>query len=198
MGVQDFNSRRDIIFTDPVVSDFNQELKADYDGQTISAAMEVSRPTPLSNNVFVRPSIGYSYQNIKLDEIRESAAIDQARSLAQRISSSSFNIQQARIGADINWVNPNNTVTVGARAFLVANLGDTQPEGTARFISASGSSLPFKVRGAELDDTMANLGLGLKFTPAGAEGLVISLDYDAMLGSNSQAHSLGLMLRYEF
>lgn len=198
MGRQDYNSRRDVKFRDPNMGDFNQELKADYGGKTMNAALEVSRPVELNNGVYMRPSIGYSYQNIKLKDIKEESTVANAKSLAQKISSNSFNIQQARLGTDIGWVNPDNTVTVGARAFLVANMGDTQPEGRAAFISAGNNAQKFNVYGAELDDAMANLGLGLKFTPSGAEGMIISLDYDAMLGSNTQAHSLGLMFRYEF
>ncbi|UQZ89179.1 hypothetical protein C4J81_08200 [Deltaproteobacteria bacterium Smac51] len=197
MGWQDYSSKRKIRLSG--ISGYNQELKADYNGDSFSAALEFSRPFALENDMFLRPSISYAYQKVSLDEIKESSTVvDQARNLAQKISSTSFDTQLVRLGTDIGWVNPDNTLTVTGKAYWVANVGDTQPQGSAKFISAGDGALPFKVRGAEYNENMANLGFGLKFNPAGQDGLTISLDYDALLGSKASSHNVGLMIRYEF
>ncbi|MCC8109861.1 MAG: autotransporter domain-containing protein [Planctomycetes bacterium] len=197
LGWQDYESRRSIRLSG--LDEFNQDLKADYHGHSFSLALEVVRPVALENNIFLRPSLGYTFQGIHLSEIKETTNMaDGRKNLAQKISGTTFQRQSVRLGTDIGWSSQPETVTLIGRAYWVANVGDKQPRGTAVFTSAGGGALPFTVRGAKYDEHMANLGLGLQVRPASARGLLIGVDYDALLGSKAISHNLGLKLLYEF
>ncbi|MCD7897254.1 MAG: autotransporter outer membrane beta-barrel domain-containing protein [Planctomycetaceae bacterium] len=197
LGWQDYESKRSIRLTG--LPEYNQDLRADYHGKSLSLALEVSRPVVLQNNVFLRPALGYTYQRVHLDEIGETSTLPSgATNLAQRIAGSRFTTQQVRLGTDVGWTNDPDTVSLSGRAFWVANVGDKQPSGAARFINAGFGALPFRVVGARYSDHMANLGVSLLVRPAAVSGVTFGVDYDFLWGAKSTDHNVGVKFGYEF
>lgn len=172
-----------------------QKIDSSFGGDTISAALEVSRLYPLAANSFIRPTVGYSYVATSVDGYSEkSTAAAPGDSLAQKVESTDMTMHLVRVGAEGGWSNDLTTVT--GRLFWVGNMGDTQPKTQAALITDD--SIPFNIIGAEYDKNMVNIGLGVKYVPPQTQGLTFGLNYDALLGSNAKNHSLSLMMRYEF
>ena len=73
--------------------------------------------------------------------------------------------------------------------------GDVDRKVNASFAAAS-NPRPFQVKGAEAGRDVAVLGLG--WTVIGADGLSLSLNYDANLNSDYTAHALtaGLLVQF--
>lgn len=175
----------------------SQRIKSDFDANTLSFVAEVNKTFALDYGMYARPSISYTYLGTELDSYREKSnlASDSPWNLAQRVGSTDFDLHLFRVGTDIGWTNENSAVI--GRVYYVGNAGDDQPENTARFLNAAPVGTPsFKIYGAEYDDSMANLGLTLKVAPT--VNTHVAIDYDALLGSNSETHNVNLSFKYEW
>ncbi len=197
LGWQDYTSKRSIRLNG--LPEFNQDLRADYNGKSIGFALEISRPVALENNIVLRPALGYTYQRVHLDEVGETSSLAAGpNNLAQRIAGSRFATQQVRLGTDIGWTNDRDTLSLSGRAYWVANVGDKQPTGTARFIHAGFGALPFNVVGARYSDHMANLGASIVMRPAAVRGLSVGVEYDLLWGGRSTNHNVGVKFGFAF
>ncbi len=197
LGWQDYTSKRSIRLNG--LPEVNQDLRADYNGKSIGFALEISRPVALENNIVLRPALGYTYQRVYLDEIGETSSLPSGpNNLAQRIAGSRFVTQQVRLGTDIGWTNDRDTLSLSGRAYWVANVGDKQPTGTARFIHAGFGALPFSVVGARYSDHMANLGASIVMRPAAVRGLSVGVEYDLLWGGRSTNHNVGVKFGFAF
>jgi Autotransporter beta-domain. len=175
---------------------FNQRIKSDFDGNTLIAAIELSKTFSLDYDMFLRPAIGYTYMGTELDSYREKSTLlsNSPYNLAQRVGETDFDQHLFRVGTDIGWATDNAAVI--GRVYYVGNAGDDQPETNARFRYANANVPSFKIYGAEYDDSMANLGLTVKVAPS--ENSHFAIDYDALLGSNSTTHNVNLTFKYEW
>jgi len=192
---QNYDAKRDLItgIVDQNGDSFDQRIKSDFDGNTLTAAIELNKTFALDYNMFLRPAIGYTYMGTELDSYREkSNAVTQAVNLSQRVNETDYDLHLFRIGTDIGWTG--EMASVVGRAYYVGNAGDTDVKTRARLVNVPGSA--FTIRGAEYDDSMANLGLTLKVAPT--ENTHFAIDYDALLGSNSTNHNVNLTFKYEW
>ena len=164
-------------------------------------AAEVSKTISVPEyNMFVRPAVGYTYMNTEIDGYREKSSLgrDNINNLAQRVKGTDYDLHLFRLGTDIGTTGEDWNLT--GRIYYVGNAGDRQPETRATLSSAhviSGADARgFKVRGAEYDRHMFNPGLSLKVSPNECTSVV--LDYDALVGANSESHNVNMTIRYDF
>lgn len=179
------------------IPDVTQRIKSEFDGNTLIAAIELNKAFSLDYNMFLRPSIGYTYMGTELDSYREtSTKRGQVGDLSQRVSGTDYDLHLIRVGTDIGWTTENAAVI--GRVYYVGNAGDDQPETNARLQYNTGAfNNTFKIYGAGYDDSMANLGLTVKVA-APTESTHFAIDYDALLGSNTTTHNVNLTFKYEW
>ncbi|UQZ91386.1 hypothetical protein C4J81_18990 (plasmid) [Deltaproteobacteria bacterium Smac51] len=188
-GWQSFDADRDVRLG---LTDYNQKIKSSFDGNTVSAALELNKIFNFEGDWHLRPGIGYTYVGTELDAYREKSSAAAKYSLAQEVEETDFDLHLFKVGTDIGWTS--ETASVVGRLYYVGNAGDTDVDTKASFRAAPNA--PFTIKGAEYDRSMANLGVSLKVAPS--DGASVVLDYDALLGSKSQSHNVNLTFRYEF
>lgn len=187
-GWQDYDASRQV---QTGVTGYDQKIKSSFDGNTITAALELNKVFSLDYNMFLRPSISYTYMGVELDSYREKSN-NLVNNLSQKVDETDYDVHLIRVGTDIGW-SVENAAIIG-RLYYVGNAGDTDVKTRAHLISTPQQR--FTVRGVEYDDSMANLGLTLKIAPS--DNSHFAIDYDALLGSNSASHNVNLTFKYEW
>lgn len=187
-GWQSYDAKRHVITG---VTDYDQRIKSSFDGNTVTAALELNKVFSLDYDMFLRPTIGYTYMGVDLDSYREKSD-NWVNNLSQKVKDTSYDLHLIRVGTDIGWT-AENAAVIG-RLYYVGNAGDTDVKTRANLVSTP--EAPFTIRGAEYDDNMANLGLTLKVAPA--ENSHFAVDYDALLGSKSTTHNVNLTYKLEW
>ncbi len=196
-GWQSYDADRRIVLSHLPAA--NQRLKSSFDGNTFSADIALSKTIGLDYDMFLRPTVGYTYLGTELDAYRERStlAVGDPNNLAQKVKETNFDLHLFRVGTDIGWAVENASVI--GRLYYVGNAGDDQPKSRAYLTGAAqapASVRTFNVYGAEYDKNMANLGLTLKVAPS--DNTSFAVDYDALLGSKSTSHNVNLTFKYEF
>lgn len=198
---QDHQSSRDIDLRGALGETFNQTLNTDFSGDGINFQAELKRPIDFGfgsgKNFQVAPSVGYSYQCQILEPFMETSTLHTAPQydLSTVAAGGDFTMEQLKMGADLSYHTP--TISIAARAHWLQNLAAARLQSQAAFLH-SPAPQPFTIYGAELDEEMAGLGLGLNYTPNPQGGPTISLAYEALMGNHTNSHSLNLGLSYNF
>ncbi|MDL2259372.1 hypothetical protein LJB99_00640 [Deltaproteobacteria bacterium OttesenSCG-928-K17] len=177
----------------------NQRIKSDFDGNTITASVEVNKTFAFApyEEVYVKPSVGYTYVGTELDSYNERSN-NSTHNLAQKVKGTDFDLHLFRLGADIGTTRDDWNLV--GRVYYVGNAGDTQPTTSATLrgahSSANASARGFKVYGAKYDRHMFNPGVSLKVAPSDCS--TVSIDYDLLIGSETETHNVNLSYKYEF
>ncbi|MDL2260317.1 autotransporter domain-containing protein, partial [Deltaproteobacteria bacterium OttesenSCG-928-K17] len=118
-GWQDYNAKRDI-YGGPLNA-YNQRIKSDFDGNTITASVELNKAFALDYNMFLRPSLGYTYIGNELDGYTERSNAAPGFSLAQKTNDTDFDLHLFRAGTDIGW--SGEYASIVGRLYWVGNAG---------------------------------------------------------------------------
>ncbi|MBP3557799.1 MAG: autotransporter domain-containing protein [Thermoguttaceae bacterium] len=185
-GLQDYASKRRV-----AIGDLRETLGADFDGQTLAAAIRLDRPFQTDQFRVWRPVV-----QVDFEQVWQDGATETGGGSALTFDDADWSRAFARVGLESEFNSP--FLLFDARAFYgILLTDDAAPVSTARFAGFNGDST-FTVAGVDQGDSFFEAGLGARGYLDCERRWVIGGDYDFVASEKTTSHLGTVSLSYIF
>ncbi len=185
-GLQDYASKRRV-----EIGDLRETLGADFNGQTLAAALRFDRPFQTDLYRVWRPVVQLDFEQVWQDGATETGG-----GSALTFDDADWSRAFARVGLESEFNSP--FLLFDARAFYgILLTDDAAPVSTARFAGFNGDST-FTVAGVDQGDSFFEAGLGARGYLDCERRWVIGGDYDFVASKKTTSHLGTVSLSYIF
>ena len=185
-GLQDYASKRRV-----AIGDLRETLGADFDGQTLAAAIRLDRPFQTDQFRVWRPVV-----QVDFEQVWQDGATETGGGSALTFDDADWSRAFARVGLESEFNSP--FLLFDARAFYgILLTDDAAPVSTARFAGFNGDST-FTVAGVDQGDSFFEAGLGARGYLDCERRWVVGGDYDFVASEKTTSHLGTVSLSYIF
>ncbi len=185
-GLQDYASKRRV-----AIGDLRETLGADFNGQTLAAALRFDRPFQTDQFRVWRPVV-----QVDFEQVWQDGATETGGGSALTFDDADWSRAFARVGLESEFNSP--FLLFDARAFYgILLTDDAAPVSTARFAGFNGDST-FTVAGVDQGDSFFETGLGARGYLDCERRWVIGGDYDFVASEKTTSHLGTVSLSYIF
>lgn len=185
-GLQDYASKRRV-----AIGDLRETLGADFDGQTLAAAIRLDRPFQTDVYRVWRPVV-----QVDFEQVWQDGATETGGGSALTFDDADWSRAFARVGLESEFNSP--FLLFDARAFYgILLTDDAAPVSTARFAGFNGDST-FTVAGVDQGDSFFEAGLGARGYLDCERRWVVGGDYDFVASEKTTSHLGTVSLSYIF
>ncbi len=185
-GLQDYASKRRV-----EIGDLRETLGADFNGQTLAAALRFDRPFQTDLYRVWRPVV-----QVDFEQVWQDGATETGGGSALTFDDADWSRAFARVGLESEFNSP--FLLFDARAFYgILLTDDAAPVSTARFAGFNGDST-FTVAGVDQGDSFFEAGLGARGYLDCERRWVIGGDYDFVASKKTTSHLGTVSLSYIF
>lgn len=185
-GLQDYASKRRV-----EIGDLRETLGADFNGQTLAAALRFDRPFQTDIYRVWRPVVQLDFEQVWQDGATETGG-----GSALTFDDADWSRAFARVGLESEFNSP--FLLFDARAFYgILLTDDAAPVATARFAGFNGDST-FTVAGVDQGDSFFEAGLGARGYLDCERRWVVGGDYDFVASKKTTSHLGTISLSYVF